>query len=175
MKHIVMASLNPVKTNAVMQGFQRMFPEESFEITSVNVPSGVSDQPMSDEETLRGAANRSLQASVVVPAADYWVGIEGGVYELENRLHAFAWIVIKADGLLGKSRTATFELPKVIRDLVHNGVELGEADDIVFNRQNSKQTNGAIGILTQDVIDRTSYYEHAVVLALVPFRNRELF
>jgi len=175
MKRIVMASLNPVKLNAVLQGFQRMFPEEQFETITINVPSGVSDQPMSDGETLQGAINRSAAASMRIPEADYWVGIEGGVDEQDEVLQAFAWVVIKSNGLLGKSRTATFELPNVIRDLVRSGVELGEADDLVFKRQNSKQANGAIGILTQDVIDRTAYYEHAVILALVPFRNHDLF
>jgi non-canonical (house-cleaning) NTP pyrophosphatase len=59
--------------------------------------------------------------------------------------------------------------------LIRQGKELGEADDIVFSQNNSKQANGAIGILTGDVIDRTSLYEHAVILALAPFKNLELY
>jgi len=175
MKKIVMASANPVKAKAVLQGFQRMFTEETFEIQTLEVPSGVSDQPMTDEETLQGALNRSQRARELISDADYWVGIEGGVYEHENDLHAFAWVVVRSPDGIGKSRSGSFELPSVIRDLVHSGVELGKADDMVFQRYNSKQSNGAIGILTQDVIDRTALYEHAVILALVPFRNRELF
>jgi non-canonical (house-cleaning) NTP pyrophosphatase len=38
-----------------------------------------------------------------------------------------------------------------------------------------KQANGAIGILTGDVIDRTELYQHAVILALVPFKNDGLY
>jgi non-canonical (house-cleaning) NTP pyrophosphatase len=52
---------------------------------------------------------------------------------------------------------------------------LGHADDRVFGRENSEQTNGAVGLLTKDLIDRTAYYEHAVVLALVPFVNPGLY
>jgi non-canonical (house-cleaning) NTP pyrophosphatase len=59
--------------------------------------------------------------------------------------------------------------------LIQQGKELGEADDIVFNQSNSKQANGSIGILTGDVIDRTALYAHAVILALVPFKNPELY
>jgi len=58
---------------------------------------------------------------------------------------------------------------------VRAGVELGEADDIVFQRANSKQENGAIGLLTGDVIDRRQLYEHAIVLALVAFKNPSLY
>ena len=46
--------------------------------------------------------------------------------------------------------------------------------DMPLGRSNSKQGNGAVGILTADVIDRTHYYEHAVILALVPFKNTAL-
>ncbi|MEA2092741.1 MAG: DUF84 family protein, partial [Patescibacteria group bacterium] len=55
------------------------------------------------------------------------------------------------------------------------GKELGEADDIVFQRNNSKQENGAVGILTGDVVDRTKCYTEAVILALIPFKNVNLY
>jgi non-canonical (house-cleaning) NTP pyrophosphatase len=45
---------------------------------------------------------------------------------------------------------------------------------MVFGRSNSKQQNGSVGILTHDVIDRTAYYVHAVILALIPFVNLQL-
>jgi non-canonical (house-cleaning) NTP pyrophosphatase len=52
---------------------------------------------------------------------------------------------------------------------------LGEADDIVFGRSNSKQDNGAVGLLTDNVIDRAQLYEHAMILALIPFKNELLY
>jgi non-canonical (house-cleaning) NTP pyrophosphatase len=58
---------------------------------------------------------------------------------------------------------------------VRQGKELGEADDQVFGRHNSKQQEGAIGLLTGRVIDRTALYEEAVVMALIPFKNPTLF
>lgn len=174
MKTIVVASTNPVKIQAVRSGFQKMFPDETFQVEGVSAPSEVSDQPMSDAETLQGALNRARGARALAPAADYWVGIEGGCHETNGELQAFAWIVILSRDRAGKSRTGTFTLPAEVARLVRQGVELGEADDRVFKRSNSKQGNGAVGILTRDVIDRTGYYEHAVILALVPFKNPDL-
>jgi non-canonical (house-cleaning) NTP pyrophosphatase len=75
---------------------------------------------------------------------------------------------------MGKSRTGAFYLPEEIARLVRDGMELGHADDVVFGRSNSKQQDGSIGLLTGGVIDRTLYYEHAVVLALIPFLNPQL-
>jgi inosine/xanthosine triphosphatase len=175
MKTIVVASNNPVKIQAALRGFQRLFPDEAFTAQPVSVPSGVSDQPMSSEETRRGALNRAGAARQALPEGDYWVGIEGGVESEDRDLAAFAWIAVLSQDRTGQSRTGTFFLPASVSDLVRQGKELGEADDIVFGRSNSKQDNGAIGILTSDVIDRTDLYEHAVVLALVAFKNPALY
>jgi non-canonical (house-cleaning) NTP pyrophosphatase len=56
-------------------------------------------------------------------------------------------------------------------------MELGVADDIVFSRVDSKRTGGSVGLLSGGLIDRTAYYEHAMILALVPFMpcNKGLF
>ncbi len=174
-KQILLASNNPVKVQAALNGFRRMFPGEEFEAQGVSVPSGVSDQPMSSAETLQGALNRVGQAMQAFPQGDYWVGIEGGAEEVEDGLAAFAWIVVRSREIEGRSRSGSFWLPPRVTELVRQGVELGEADDIVFKRSNSKQGNGAIGLLTGDVIDRVALYEHAMVLALVPFKNPELY
>jgi inosine/xanthosine triphosphatase len=175
MKKIVIASTNPVKIEATRQGFKAMFPDEDFQIEALSAPSGVSDQPMSSQETMLGATNRARGAQIKHPKADFWVGIEGGVEAQGDDLAAFAWIVILSANLAGKSRTGTFFLPPQVANLIQHGKELGEADDIVFHQSNSKQANGAIGILTADIIDRTDLYRHAVILALVPFKNLELF
>ncbi len=175
MQKIIVASKNPVKINAVKIGFEKMFPDENFELEGVFVPSNVSDQPISDEETITGAMNRVENAKNEFQNADYWVGIEGGIKKTQDEMEVFAWIVIKSNNSTGKAKTGTFFLPKKIVELINNGKELGEADDIVFGHTNSKQKNGAVGILTGDIIDRTKYYTDAIILALIPFKNPEIY
>ena len=175
MKKVIVASKNPVKIQAVKDGFEKMFPGDAFEFTGIAVDSGVSDQPMSDDETLTGAKNRVENASDKEDCADFIAGIEGGIERVNGEMEAFAWVVIKSGTRVGKSKTGTFLLPAKVVALIDEGKELGEADDIVFDRYNSKQKSGAVGILTENVIDRTSYYTEAVVLALIPFKNRDLY
>lgn len=172
---LIIASQNPVKIEAARIGFAQVFPEIETEVKCVSVPSGVADQPMTDQETLQGAQNRVDAARVVCPAADYWVGIEGGIDKVGEGMIAFAWIVIKNRQHTGMARTGAFFLPDAIIELIDQGIELGEADDIVFNRSSSKTGNGAIGILTNDIIDRTHLYTPAVIMALVPFINPGLY
>lgn len=176
MKKVVIASKNPVKIQAVKDGFKKIFPNEKFQYIGVSVPSGVSEQPKNNNETFMGATIRANNASKEMPDAEYFVGIEGGTEQMKKELEAFAWVVVKSGEMYGKSRTSTFFLPKkVVTLIVEEGKELGEADDIVFKRKNSKQKNGAVGILTGNVIDRTKYYSDAVVLALIPFKNGNLY
>ncbi len=176
MTTIIVASQNPVKIQAAVAGFRRIFHGIDVQAQAVSVPSGVAEQPMSSAETLQGAVNRALNARQAAPQADYWVGIEGGVEPSEDELLAFAWVVVvDGHGRLGKGRTATFLLPRQVAELVHQGKELGEADDIVFGRSNSKQENGAVGILTGDAINRAGLYEQGVVLALIPFFRTEMY
>lgn len=169
MKKIIVASKNPVKIESARRAFQVVFPEEVFHVEGVEVASGVPDQPFGEEETLEGASNRASAAMMF--EADYWVGIEGGVVERDNQLEAFAWMVILANGKKSIGRTGSFFLPEKVSELVHQGVELGEADDIVFGHSDSKKKQGSVGILTHGVLDRTTYYEQAIVLALIPYMN----
>ena len=174
---LIVASKNPVKIAAVATAFETLF-EKPASVQGVKVMSGVSNQPMSDEETQRGALQRATAARKKEPTADLWVGIEGGIQDppnLQQGMMAFAWIVVISKKRRSFSRTATFPLPEPIARLVRAGHELGEADDIVFGKSNSKQQEGAIGILTGGKIDRQALYAHAVTMALLPFYNEKLY
>ncbi len=171
---IMVASTNPVKIRAALVGFQQVFSLHAFEARGVAVASGVRDQPMTSAETLQGALNRAHGAKIAAPDADYWVGLEGGVEARGSQLEAFAWVVVLSVDTIGKARTGSFFLPEETARLIRDGMELGHADDIVFGRSNSKQENGSVGLLTGDIIDRTAYYIHAVILALIPFNNPTL-
>ena len=174
MVKVVVASRNPVKMDAVREGLSAFISGE-IELTGVAVDSGVSDQPMDNSETLTGAETRVKNARHQFPGADYYVGLEGGVEETTSGLMAFAWMVIDNGEKVGKARTASFFLPPEVARLVHEGMELGDADDRVFSKTNSKQQNGAVGLLTNDAITRKSLYLPAVQMAFIPFLNPELY
>jgi inosine/xanthosine triphosphatase len=78
--------------------------------------------------------------------------------------------------IYGIAKSACFPLPKVFSSyILQDGMELGKVDDIVFSRQNSKQGQGTIGKLTNNFIDRSTYYEHAIIIALIPWMNPKLY
>lgn len=173
--NVIISSKNPVKVQAVKEAVQLLFPNETHAFEGISVPSGVSEQPMTDGETLQGAKNRAKQAKRVHPEGDLWIGIEGGIEPREAGMMAFAWIVVEGKTQTGLGRSAGFMLPPAVCRLISEGIELGEADDIVFGKSNSKQSNGAIGLLTQDLITRTTLYIPAILMALIPFSRPELY
>jgi inosine/xanthosine triphosphatase len=186
MVSIAVGSCNPVKLKAATNGitlcFTQMPQYHDQRISSYpyNVPSAVSDQPMSDSETKQGAMNRSLAAyrrheEEHSTPPDYAVGLEGGCEIVNDNLECFAWIAIFDGQRYGFARTSSFTLPSKIKELVVGGMELGDADDVVFKCVNSKQAGGTVGHLTLGIVDRAAYYEQAVVLAMVPFIWKELY
>ncbi|KAF4969794.1 hypothetical protein FZEAL_10168 [Fusarium zealandicum] len=173
-KVVVIASNNIPKIKATRQGFNRMLPA-SHDFRSVSVASNVSDQPFTDDETLRGATNRAHNARDAQPDADYHVGIEGGVEDHDGTICSFAWVVVLGrDGRIGKARTSAYFLPQETCDLLRKGLELGHADDVLFGQTDSKNKEGSVGNLTGGVVDRAEYYTQAVILALIPFKNVSL-
>lgn len=138
-------------------------------IVGVSTDSGVSDQPVSDAETLRGARNRANNARQAHADADYWVGIEGGIEVFDDQLLAFAWMSVESkDERRGEARSATLPLPAAVKRLIDQGMELGDANDKVFATINSKQGGGAYGLLSEGLYTRESIYTQTLILALLP-------
>ncbi|EIJ2222771.1 inosine/xanthosine triphosphatase [Vibrio parahaemolyticus] len=168
---VVIASLNPAKINAVKSAFQSAFPQQAFEFVGISVPSEVADQPMTNEETHRGALNRVKNAKVEMPTADLYVGLEAGI---EGNV-TFAWMVIESDTHRGESRSASLMLPPEVLAQLADANELGDVMDKVFGTENIKQKGGAISLLTQNQLTRSSVYHQALILALIPFTNPDHF
>ncbi|KAF4653857.1 hypothetical protein FOL47_010270 [Perkinsus chesapeaki] len=177
---VLVASLNPVKIDAARIGIER-YTDREVNVIGEHTHSGVSDQPIGDDETLRGARNR-LKALRENPNcrhrdADYYVSFEGGVFKTEDgRLHVAAWVCVAMKGFdyISEARTATFQVPPAVQKLMEEeGLELGDADDIIFNRKGSGKSEGTVGILTGGRLCRDRYYAHAMELAMIPFINNK--
>jgi inosine/xanthosine triphosphatase len=186
-------SKNPVKISCVAEAvkeFHEFWPDAA--IVGAHTDSGVSRQPMSDHETFSGALTRAREALGKIPEAQFGVGIEGGALDTEQGMWAYAWVVVldrekdSAKGPLndhpnghsariGKGQTGRFLLPDAVARLVREGMELGDADDHFFGRENSKQKEGAIGILSDGRITRMTLYKPAVIFALLQFIHPEYY
>lgn len=167
MQKVIVTSQNPAKINAVKSAFREVFPDTLFDFCGVNVASEVPDQPISDTQTRQGALNRIKNAKAYYPGGDYYVGIEAG----NEGEFTFAWMIIESEEKRGESRSASLMLPPVVLDKLVQGMELGDVMDAVYATENIKQKGGAIGLLTNHLLTRSSVYHQALILALIPFIN----
>ena len=73
------------------------------------------------------------------------------------------------------AKTGSFMLPSALNNLIKKGMELGDADDKISGRTKSKHGSGTVGYLTDGMIDRSEYYKHALILALVPWIRPDVY
>ena len=112
---VVVGSHNPAKIEAVHTAFEKMGLEAN--ITGVDVETGVSAQPFTDEETIEGAIHRAenslnAQDGEVV---DFGIGLEGGVVETPYGLFVCNWgAVVSKDGVVGIGGGHRVQLPDTI-------------------------------------------------------------
>lgn len=155
---IMIGSKNPTKVSAC----KAVFPE--CEIAGITVASGVSEQPLTDEETRQGAINRAY-AVLEEGKADVAVGLEGGIMIIAGSLYLCNWgALITATGELYTASGARIELPKDFMQPLKEGKELGDIMEVYANKENVRSKEGAVGIFTNDLVDRSEMFTHVMKL-----------
>jgi inosine/xanthosine triphosphatase len=164
---IAIGSTNPVKVAAAQAILGRAFTEANF--VTVKVSSGVPEQPWGEEQTRLGALNRA-RGALKAAGVGLGVGLEGGLLETEVGLMTCAWCAITNHrGKVGYGGGVHILLPPFIAELLRERGELGPAMDKLVNETDTKQKQGAVGILTNGLTNRQAAYEQLVAMAAAPF------
>lgn len=167
---VAVGSTNPAKVSAAKIGFGKVFPNDKIKVVGTDVKSGVSDQPMSDKEAIKGAINRAKAAFKSAKNADYGVGMEGGLHQIGKNWFESGWIaVINKEGKMGLGTCARWQVSnKVIGKLAEKG-ELGNIFEELANVKTAKDIGGVHSIITNQNLTRNVTYSHGVIFALAPF------
>jgi inosine/xanthosine triphosphatase len=200
---IAIGSKRGPKLKAVKQALEVLSPSfpsgTEFELVGLEVDSGVSHTPSSQEELMRGARQR---AETLVQIAHknrlqwhYFVGLEGGldvIHETSsprpNRRHSDSprstrrrvflesWAYI-SDGKRGHyGRSGGIELPELLaREVLEKGTELAVAIDLFAGADGIRDAQGAWGVLSGDHITRQEAFRVAVIAAFAPFYNVKMY
>jgi inosine/xanthosine triphosphatase len=158
MIRIAVGTLNPAKVQAVESALMSVVAK----ILPVDVSSGVSNQPFSDEETIQGAVNRARNA-LAQTGADLAIGLEGGVVETEYGMFLCNWgalVSLKGEPILAGG--ARILLPQEIARQLKRGIELGVIMDQYARKKDVRKKEGAIGIFTSGYVNRSDMFTHIV-------------
>lgn len=153
---VVVGSVNNTKVNAVAAVFSQA------SITQVTVSSDVSSQPIGDEETLAGAIHRARNAQKRYPQA-LAIGLEGGVMHVAGYLYLNNWgSLITPQGTVYTAAGARIRLPDTFNMQIEAGEELSDIMNAYTKKQAIRHHEGAIGIFTQNEVDRTTLFVQVV-------------
>lgn len=167
---VVIGTKNPAKILAVKKAFEH----HPCDFTSLDVPSGISAQPFSDEETIQGAINRALKACEL-GEGDIGIGLEGGVEETSFGLFLCNWgALVEKNGVPFIAGGARIKLPEDVAARLRAGEELGPVMDDFAGKENVRKNEGAVGIFTNGQINRSDMFAHVMKLLVGQFEYSQL-
>ena len=167
---IKIASQNPTKVEALREIIQDYPNLKMSEVVAISVPSEVSEQPRSLEETIRGAMNRSRNA---FSDCYYSFGVESGLMAVPYTKTGYMDVCVCSifDGSnyhLGLS--SAWEAPtKVVDYMVNEGLDMNAAAFKAGLTRDKKvgSADGLVGIVTKGRLTRKGYTKEAIRTALI--------
>ena len=169
MIRVAVGSKNPSKIEGVRKAYEYLGID--VEIIPVEARSGVSRQPKSIEETVKGALNRVLYSRNVVDADEY-VGVESGLMYIPyvDRVVDVTVAVIADRNLrISIGLSPAFEIPPdIVRRLYGEDLELEDVVVEISGIENIGEKGGFISYLTGGKYERSELVRQAVLMALTP-------
>jgi len=170
---IAVGTLNPVKIAATRAVLAKAWPHAH--LIPVTVSSEVSDQPIDDEETVRGAINRALAARRKATAM-IGIGLEGGISRRPFGIFTSEWCAVAdSSEQVWLGGGANMPVPSAILEQLAYGLELGEVVDRLTGLRGSKSGPGTIGVLTGGLTNRQRCYEAVIAYALAPLISPQFY
>lgn len=159
--NVIICSKNPVKIQAV----EACLPQ--YNIISVDCPSSVPEQPIGQEETLRGAINRTDYVFKNFSEVYMAIAFEAGIEIINEQPYVIQWAVVTlSTGKRYSVQGIGIELPQSFLIPLKQGVELSQLIDEYTGQQDIRSKNGALGVLTNDYITRQQLYEQMLNVIL---------
>lgn len=187
--NIAIGSIRAPKVEAVRAVLGNVAPLLEIKPGSINyiareVPSGVSQVPLSIHEIRRGARNRALEVRRLIEEeygpVDFAVGLEGGLFILSEehgeRVHLQSWVYVEHEGEGHYGSSMSMPIPNYMAHaVIEQREDLSMVIDRVAGRQNVRNHDGAFGFLSRGFLDRQQAFELALLGAFAPFYHQKIY
>jgi inosine/xanthosine triphosphatase len=164
-------STNKSKIDAVAEILKEYPHLADAEVIGVQAESNVGNQPLTLDDTVRGATNR---AKASFHDCELSIGIESGLMVVPGSKSGYMDVCVCAiyDGdqfHIGLSSAWEFPDQRITRSIVEEGLDMAEAVNRAGLTTNPSigSHEGAIGILTKGRVDRKAYTKEALRMALI--------
>ncbi|GIU70189.1 MAG: NTPase [Candidatus Woesearchaeota archaeon] len=167
---------NPSKILAVKEAFLLYKEFKNAKFKYLNANSGVSEQPKSLREIIKGAKNRAINS---FKDCNYSIGMESGIMSVPelNTGYMDLCICVIYDGKnFFYGAGPGFEFPKkVTEDIIKRNMNASESalKNKLTKSQYVGHDEGIVGILTRGIINRKEYHKYSVIMALIQVLNKK--
>lgn len=121
---VILGSISEDKRKIVEKALKEV--RLDVEVVAVKVSSRITDQPLDRETTEKGAINRARGARKIVPEADFWLGLEGGLNEGSKRLYLITYAcLIDPNGKEFIGKGEEIGLPDEVSEKIKKGEWFG--------------------------------------------------
>lgn len=126
---------------AYLKNVLGFFKCKNYELSTYNVASGISEQPLSKLETIAGAKNRAFNAFKKDKDANMYIGMEGGLEFIENDCYYVCVSVVYNRTKYYTGISSMLKVPSQIADKIKNyNADLSDE----LNNYNAKTLNQEI-------------------------------
>ncbi|TFG18826.1 MAG: inosine/xanthosine triphosphatase [Promethearchaeota archaeon] len=185
---VAVGTKNPAKIEAVKLGFTKLFPDIECIVIPADVDSNVGVQPYGFESTIQGAINRAKNAYFAIfdtpihTGIQMGIGIEAGMIPVPLTSTGYLdyqfCAVYLSNGSISVGSGPGFEYPAKIVDILLNDpnhLEIGTIIAEISGIENTKENEGAIGLLTKNIFRRADILQYSVISALLPIKSPDLY
>ncbi len=146
---IALPTENPTKVAAAHAAAQEIF-KDDYEIVTYKTESGISDQPLGNDEIYQGAKNRAEAVLIMDPSAEISIGMEGGIVEIAGRQIDIGIVyVLGRNGVIGMGVSPGHVVPPHLAEaILADGKELSEVVDEHYAPTPSKTETAQASSLT---------------------------
>ena len=144
----------------------------NLEILVCDVPSGIADQPLSLDETIRGSMNRADGAGRFEPGCVYAVGMEAGLQQWNNLYYLVCSVAINDHQNSFVGLSSPVPVPNEVSRLVLEGLQFGEE---IRKYKETNNLDHEMQLIVDELINRSESFSTALERALEQMRNKAIF
>ncbi len=173
-----LATKNIPKTNALREALEQCpyVVWEEIQILGFKVASWVPEMPLTLHDLRRGAKNRVEEVRRVCPEANFFVGMEWGVYN--DFIWEDYWLVgvVYIEDKTGEGHfayTCHMPVPEAVIAGLHDGSgrDLDQVVESLGAPPDTGDTHGSYGLWSDMMLSRSDQFRLAVQCAIAPFFN----
>ncbi|MCS7111001.1 MAG: inosine/xanthosine triphosphatase [Ignisphaera sp.] len=173
---ICVGSKNPSKLRGVERAFSTLY--GGVHVHDYSVEADLPPQPFGLNTTMDCAKIRALRALERNAVCTYGVGVEAGLFEIDGVFYDIqVAYVVDVNGRGSYGFSPAFRVPNRFVELIKKGVyrELEDAVNEFYGTRGIGDAGGFIKLLSRCVVLREDLVYYAVLMALIPFINADVY